>query len=79
MEVGFVWLIFAILVGVWASSKGRSFLGWMLLAILFSPLLASLLLLIKGSARRCPFCRGGVPKEALVCRHCGRNLATGER
>jgi len=75
----FIWLFFALLVGLLASSKGRSFLGWLLLAIIISPLLAGLLVLVIGHARRCPFCRGGVPRDALVCRHCGRNLVTGER
>jgi len=79
MEMGFAWLFFALLVGLLASSRGRSFLGWMLLAIVLSPLLAGLLVLVIGPARRCPFCGGGVDKNVLVCRHCGRNLATGER
>ncbi len=80
MEYVFVWLGLAALVGLWASSgKGRSCLGWAILAILISPLLAGLLLLIVGSGRRCPYCGGDVPKHVTVCRHCGRNLATGER
>ena len=31
----------------------------------------SLGVLRKGT---CPFCRGLVPKEAVVCQHCGRDL-----
>jgi len=80
VEIAFFWIAFAVLVGLWASrSRRRSFIGWMLLAMLISPLLAGLLLLVMGSGRRCPFCGGDVPKNAIVCRHCGRNLATGER
>lgn len=39
-----LWLILSIVVGVWASRKGRSGFGWFVLAILFSPLLAGLFL-----------------------------------
>lgn len=35
---GFIWLLPSILVGMYASSKGRSGLGFFLLSIVFSPL-----------------------------------------
>ena len=78
MPLLFFWLFFAFLVGLLASSKGRSFLGWTLLALVISPLLAGLFVLVLGTGRRCPFCRAGVPKDATVCQHCSRNLATGD-
>src|SRR5262249_4621818 len=40
-----VWLGFAIIVGVAANTRGRNFAGWVVLAIIISPLLAGLLLL----------------------------------
>lgn len=39
------WLIFAIVVGIIAGSRGRSAIGWVLLALLISPLIACLLVL----------------------------------
>lgn len=79
MEFLFFWVVFAAIVGAIASGKGRSFLGWTLLALLISPLVAGLAVLVVGSGRKCPFCGGGVPKNVIACRHCGRNLSTGRR
>ena len=77
MEIVFFWIVFTILVGVLASTKDRSFLGWAFLAAIISPILAGIILLIVGSARRCPYCRGGIPSDAIVCKHCGRDLTAG--
>jgi hypothetical protein len=44
MELLFVGFVLAIAVGIWASKRGRSGVGWFLLSILISPLLAALLL-----------------------------------
>jgi hypothetical protein len=44
------WIGFAVVVGVAANTRGRSGLGWFFLALLFSPLLAGLLLLALPSA-----------------------------
>lgn len=49
MELAFLlWPVFAILVGVFAGRRGRTGVGWFLLALLFSPLLAWLALLALG-------------------------------
>lgn len=40
------WIIFAIIVAVAASSRGRSGLGWFLIAVLLSPVLALILVLV---------------------------------
>jgi hypothetical protein len=41
----FFWIGFAVIVGVAANTRGRSGIGWALLALLISPLVAGLLLL----------------------------------
>jgi hypothetical protein len=41
-----LWLATAALVGAIASNKGRSGIGWFILAVLFSPLLAGIILAI---------------------------------
>lgn len=46
-----IWAVLAIVVGIIASGKGRSFLGWTLLATLISPLLAGLLALVVSSKK----------------------------
>lgn len=67
-----------------ASNKGRSFFGWWLFgwAFFLPALVAALVVsdqtqqraLRSGSARRCPHCRGVVPRSATACQHCGRDL-----
>lgn len=46
MEIAIFWLILALVVGVAAGSRGRSGFGWFLIAILLSPLIAIIILLV---------------------------------
>ena len=53
MEIFIGWMIFAIVVGVAASSRGRSGFGWFLLSLILSPLVGIILVLVlpkKGDA-----------------------------
>lgn len=52
MEIVVFWLICAIVVGVIASSRGRSGFGWFILAVLFSPLLMGILVLALGRPKK---------------------------
>lgn len=88
MEIAIIWLFFAVLVGVFASRRGRSGGGWFILACIISPLLAFLLALALGPLQassansglpyethvRCPDCRELVFYDAKVCKHCGAKL-----
>lgn len=85
MELGTLWFIFAIVVGFGASGRGRSGFGWFLLALLISPLLAFILLVLlparsteaRPSPRthvKCPDCRELILRDARVCKHCGCKL-----
>lgn len=83
------WLVFAILVGVFASSKGRSGVGFFFLAVLLSPLIAFIIALIvrpiranteakameSGEFKKCPSCAELVKTEAKLCKHCHSALA----
>ena len=89
MELVFFWLIFAILVGVFAGKKGRSGIGYFFLAVILSPLIGLIILLIAGENRekaeekkitsgdfkKCPFCAELIKSEAVVCKHCGREIS----
>lgn len=46
MEVLLVYLVLAIVIGAAASSRGRSTVGWVLIALFLSPLLAAILLFV---------------------------------
>jgi hypothetical protein len=83
----FIWLGFAIVVGIAAAHRGRNGAAWLLLAVVTSPLIAGLLLLVLPdpnkerqqqellkTARKCPLCAELVRREAIVCKHCGRDL-----
>ena len=87
MEV-VLWIIFAILVGVYASSKGRSGVGWFLIAVLVSPLIGFIIaflispiknkveqnILEAGDMKKCPSCAEFVKAEAKLCKHCRTEL-----
>jgi hypothetical protein len=86
MELIVFWFGLAIVVGVIAGSRGRNGFGWFLLAVVISPLLAGILAIAlpspqtqreqlhKWNSRKCPFCAELVKNEAIVCKHCGRDL-----
>jgi hypothetical protein len=86
MELGFLWIGLAVVVGVAANSRGRSGFGWFVLAVVISPLLAGLLVLALGRRNqvapgptpethvRCPDCRELVLRDARRCKHCGITL-----
>lgn len=83
------WVIFALVIATGASSRGRSGVGWFLVACLISPLLAGILLLflpVRSQAMQlqvqvidkdryaCPNCAEAVKIDANVCIHCGTSL-----
>lgn len=46
MEIIFVWLFFASLVGIFANSRDRSFIGFFALSIILSPVLGFIIVLV---------------------------------
>lgn len=87
MEFVFFWIIGAVFVGAYGASKGRSGIGWGLLAVLISPLIAALFCAIASDLKnpkavapnpnthvKCPDCRELVLNDARKCKHCGCSL-----
>jgi cbb3-type cytochrome oxidase subunit 3 len=83
LTILFLWLGLSVVVGIAAGNRGRNGFGWFLLALIISPLLAGLAVLAAANlrtetdprqSRTCPFCAEWVRLEAVVCKHCGRDL-----
>ena len=84
------WLLCVILIAIAAHGRGRSPLWWLCLAILLTPLIAALMLLLfaerpdlrvrrdaregRGGLRLCPSCSEVVRSEARRCRFCLADL-----
>jgi hypothetical protein len=84
MEIVFlVWIGLAFVAASVARSKGLSGFGYFVLSCLMSFVVAIIVLAIVPSrktlvatkeAAQCPFCREEVKFEAIVCKHCGRDI-----
>jgi hypothetical protein len=87
MELIGFWLGASVLIGFAAAARNRSGFGWMLLALIVSPLLALIVLLLMrrgddgqraataDTHRHCPECRELVRLDARRCKHCGSVIA----
>lgn len=84
MELVVLWLALSAIVAILAANRGRSGIGWLLLAVIVSPLIAGLLVLVlpdrkadryrqyeAENSRACPHCSEPIKRLALVCRYCG--------
>lgn len=89
MEWFILWVACGFFAAAIASGKGRSFGVWFVLGFLFGPiaLLASGFMpkveidnvvrtpsVIAPTERKCPFCAEQIKVEAIVCKHCGRDV-----
>lgn len=73
------WVVLSLLVAAVAKHFGHSFLAALIAGLLFSPLIAVILVLVSkpSSAKRvpCPECAEQVLVAAIKCKHCGADLA----
>ena len=88
-----IWIIIPSLIAKAAREKGRSYAGFFILSILFSPLIGGLILLLlgkneneinrkkieSGENKYCPYCANIIQSKAMICTFCQRELIKKEK
>ena len=83
-----IWLVIPLLIAKAAKERGRSFAGFFLLSVLFSPLIGGLILLLLGKneeeikrkglesglSKICPYCANVINYNAKICMFCHTEL-----
>jgi len=91
-EIMVWWLILTVAVGAIAAARGRSFMGFAFIALVLSPLIGLIVVLLSSSGdalqrepardpgsrdyRVCPQCAETVRREAKICIHCRYDLTS---
>ena len=87
MTIFAFWILLSVAVAILATKRGRGGGSWFLIALLLSPLLGAIFLLVSDNLAtkntqtdpnqgriKCPACAELVLPEATLCKHCGTTL-----
>ena len=75
-----LYLFAAYWIGKTAKRAGRSFVGWLIIGALFTPIAAIIVLTFSSEdkyrkgMKACPSCAESVKSEAILCKHCQTSL-----
>ncbi|QOL24967.1 zinc ribbon domain-containing protein [Thalassotalea sp. LPB0316] len=70
-----LWVLFTLLIIVWAKRWNHSVILWGITSLIISPLITGVILLIVGSAHpKCPSCKEVVKSGSRICKHCGQKF-----
>ena len=84
----FLWFSLSLLAGYIANNKGHSFTSYFILLLLLSPVIGLIASIVSstntqgieqeklktGESKRCPYCAELVKAQALICKHCGKDV-----
>ncbi|GEM_PF-3554811 len=78
MAIFIFWVIFSILVGIYAKNKNKGGLAAFFLSLLFTPLVGFIITLIAKpkNMKECPDCKELIKEDALKCHYCGKVFKT---
>ena len=79
MAFFFFWFVFALLVGLFANSRGLSGFLFFVISCIVSPLSGFILVLIAGYGRKCTRCMKGIDKVATICPYCRTEFADNQK
>lgn len=77
MEIFILWILASWVVAVVAEARGRIGWGWLVVAMVITPLFAILVLMAlprRVGGKTCPDCAETVKEAARICRHCGHDF-----
>ena len=84
----FLWFSLSVLAGYIANNKGNSFTSYFILSLFLSPLIGLIASIVStentraiedeklasGEYKKCPDCAELIKAQAVVCKHCGKDV-----